>query len=244
MANYIARGLGVCLAFDTTFKFDLVSAKRMRAATWQGRSFDAVLRYLSLGNPNFNYDISPSERDALFEAGFKGLGLVQHVNMPSWQANPQNGSQHGKAAASHARLVSAPSGADLCVDMEGLGDPGAQAEAYLQEWLKPVQDAGFNLEGGAEYEGYLDGILSLVRRRALYDARTARKFFSDFGHREPLPGIGFVMVQHPQTNVDGFIIDPDDVRPADDGAEFQFMCLDTGDAVAPDAGDPVAQPAA
>ncbi len=247
MAGYIAKGLGPCWGFDTTFRFvDLAVAKRVRAASWQGHELVFPFRYLSLSTPNLAYDIGPTERDVIFQAGFKGLGLVQHVNFPSWQANPLVGAQHGKAAASHAKLIAAPGGVDLCVDMEGVGDPGAQAEVYLQEWLKPVQDTGFNVAGGVEYEGYLDGILSLLRRKALYDAGTVKKIFSDFGHREPLPGVGFVLVQHPQTMVAGISLDPDENRVADDGNEFQFMCLDeTGNPPDPnvETSDPVLQPA-
>lgn len=237
--GYLARSLGRCSGADTTFKFDVASAKRLRAAN----PLYFLLRYLSLGSPNFAYDISPGERDAIFEAGFKGLGFVQHVEYPHWMAGAADGAVRGKAAAAHAKLVAAPVGTDIIVDMEGLGNPGAPAEAFLTEWLKPVQDAGFNAGGGVEYEGYDDGILNMQVRQRLYDSGVVKKVFSDFGHREPLPGVGFVMVQHPQTMIAGIEVDLDEARPADDGSELLFMCVDNGDPMAPDPGDPVIEPA-
>jgi hypothetical protein len=224
--TYISRPLAPCWGFDTTYKFDAVSARRIFSTPYQGHDLLFIFRYVSLGTPNLAYDISPGERDAILSAKpGVSLGLVQHVNFPSWQGNSQVGALHGKAAVAHAKLVYS-AGADLVVDMEGLGDSGAPVEAFLTEWLKPVQDAGYNVSGGVEYEGYLDGIPSMVRRRAMYDARTVRKVWSDFGHREPLPGVGFVCTQHAQTMHAGIEIDPDEARVADDGESLVLMTVD------------------
>lgn len=228
-----ARPIGACWGFDTTARLDLAACARVKASVLPGGNPCAfVLRYVSLSTPNLIYDIGPTERDAIALSGLY-MGLVQHVEYPSWHADALVGAQHGKAAALHARLVGYPAGADLFVDMEGVGNPSTDAETYLAEWLKPVQDAGFNTSGGCQYEGYDDGILTMPRRMVLYQKGVVRKVWSDYGHREPLPGVGFVCVQHPSIMFAGIEIDPDEARFALDGAQMVLAGL---------AGDPNLEP--
>jgi hypothetical protein len=241
--GYAARRLGACWGFDSTYRFiSSTVAKRVFSTSMVIGASNVgppvfAIRYVSLSSPNFNYDISPTERDVLFEAGCKYIGLVQHVEYPHWVANPQAGSQHGKAAATHARLVSYPADADLAPDIEGVGQ--GDVAVYLHEWLKPVQDAGFNTYGGNFYDGYAD-LLSLPAKQGLYADRTARKFWKDFGPRQAVPGVGWAMIQHAQQMHAGVEIDADESRVADDGDCFSFMAVAAGDPVAPDPGDPVA----
>lgn len=233
-----ARAVGACWGFDTTARLNAVRCAGIKAAVLPGGYPCAfVLRYVSLGAPNLIYDIGPSERDDIALSGL-AFGLVQHVEYPSWRADAQVGAQHGKAAAMHARLVGYPAGADLFVDMEGVGNPGSDAETYLAEWLKPVQDAGFNTSGGCQYEGYDNGILTMPRRMVLYQKGIVRKVWSDFGHREPLPGVGFVCVQHPSVMFAGIEIDPDEARIALDGAQMMLAGL-AGDPHIENPPDPV-----
>lgn len=204
LVSFVASTLGRGWGFDTTHRFTAVDAARLKAASWVGPTL-ALWRYVSLGAPS-PADITPDERDAILGAGWL-LGLVQHVQYPSWHADPASGLAHGKAAVAHAQLVGYPPGCHLAVDMEGLGDEGAPVMGYVVSWADTVHAAGYRV---LMYVGYLDGLPDAVVR-ALVEGGYVDAFWSDFGPRALPMGLGFAIKQHAETTVAGIQVDPDEV---------------------------------
>jgi len=190
--------------FDTIWKFEALSAGRLKDASWVGPTL-ALWRYVSLGAPDM-HDIDVAERDAILGAGWL-LGLVQHVERPSWQANRANGLSHGTSAAAHARLVGYPPACHIGLDLEGLGDSGVPVMSYVQAWADAVHAVGYRV---LLYVGYDDGLpdamVTSLSEHGYVDA-----FWSDYGPRSLPMGLGWAMKQHAQTTVAGIGVDPDEV---------------------------------
>jgi len=194
--------------FDTSWRFSAAGAASLLAAPYPGTPKVGLWRYVSLGAPS-PADITTQERDLTFAAGWGSLGLVQHVERPSWIATPQNGQQHGAAAVFHAQLIGYPLGCHITPDMEGLGDSGAPVQQYLEGWAKEVNGAGYLT---LPYDGYDDGMPDAVKL-ALVSGGFVRPtdWWSDYGPRRLPPGLSWVGKQHSQTTVGGVVVDPDEV---------------------------------
>jgi hypothetical protein len=238
---FVAQALGTSTGCDTIAVFSDVMLDHMKAAVWPAAPAPTsspilfLLRYVSLSQPFSLADITVPERDRVLAKGFL-LGLVQHVERPSWQANPAVGTQHGATAAAHAKAVEYPTGCHIGVDMEGLGDQGAPVMEYIQAWAKEVHAVGFLV---AMYEGYDDG-LTMAMRQQLADDGTVDVFWSDYGPRADPPGIGFAMKQHPQCMVGGVQVDPDTAAP--DLRGRQFIAMGISQVAANDDGQPAITP--
>jgi hypothetical protein len=204
--------------FDTASKLDAASAARLKSAPYPGQPLSAVWRYVSLGAPSPG-DITVAERDAILGAGWL-LGLVQHVQYPSWHADPASGLAHGAAAVAHAQLVGYPQGCHIGLDMEGLGNSGAPVMGYVVSWADAVHAAGYRV---LMYVGYDDGLpdpmVSSLASQGYVDA-----FWSDFGPRTLPAALSFCMKQHVQTTVAGIGVDPDEVLV---GGVVAVMGIDT-----------------
>ncbi len=218
-------------AFDTSAKLTRASARSMLISPFAGCQRTpasaprvALIRYLSLGTPSMG-DLDIPERDAIFDAGWPAIGLVQHVNLPSWIADSRNGTTHGQAAARHAQLIEAAPGTDITPDIEGLGSNGATAYDYLCYWADAVRYLGLGVDqitqdvvdhppgyGVRPYDGYDDGLpdvyKSLLLTRGIV---AANKWWSDYGPRELPPPEQFSMKQHTQITLGGVPADPDEV---------------------------------
>lgn len=216
--GFAAQAVGVSCGVDTIAVFTAPMAQRMKASMWGKFVIAFVIRYVSLTAPFALSDITIAERDRILAENLL-LGLVQHVERPSWQANAGNGTSHGQAAAAHAKAVEYPAGCHLGLDMEGLGDQGAPVLEYVRAWAKEVHAAGYLV---AMYEGYDDG-LTMAQRQQLHDEGTVDLFWSDYGPRVDPPGIGFAMHQHPQTMLAGVEVDPDTAAPDMLGRQFMAM---------------------
>jgi hypothetical protein len=195
-------GRGWC--FDSVHPFTATDATRLKAASWVGPTL-ALWRYVSLGAPS-PADITVAEVSAILGAGWL-LGLVQHVQRPSWQADPASGLAHGKAATDHAALVSYPQGCHIGLDMEGLGDSGAPVVGYVVAWADAVHAAGYRV---LLYLGYDDGIADTAMGR-LVAGGYIDALWSDYGPRTLPTGLSFALKQHAQTTVVGIGVDPDEV---------------------------------
>jgi hypothetical protein len=191
--------------FDTIHQFSAADAARLKASGYVGQPLLALWRYVSLGAPSAA-DITPAERDAILGAGWL-LGLVQHVQRPSWQADPASGLSHGAAAVAHAQMVGYPPGCHLAVDMEGLGDQGAPVMGYVVAWADAAHAAGYRV---LMYEGYDDGLTN-AEHQALSDGGYVDAWWSDYGPRTLPQSLRFALKQHSQTTVAGIGVDPDEV---------------------------------
>jgi hypothetical protein len=207
--------------FDTDGKLTQTSAAALLASPILTPK-RAIWRYVSLGLPS-QRDITAAERDAIFAAGWQGLGLVQHVEFPHWIASPQNGQEHGAAAVAHAKLVGYPVGCHIGVDIEGLGNAGAPVRQYLAGWASEVNGAGYLT---LPYDGYDDGMPNDVKV-SLVSAGFIRfgDWWSDFGPRNLPSGLAWAMKQHMQTTIGGVEVDPDEILVDD---VLVVMGLDTG----------------
>jgi len=199
----VPLGRGWC--FDTIHQFTLADAIHLKGASYPGQPLLALWRYVGLGAPS-PADITIAERDAILSAGWS-LGLVQHVERPSWQANGSNGLSHGTTAAAHARLVEYPLGCHLGLDLEGLGDSGVPVMSYVQAWADAVHAVGYRV---LLYVGYDDGLTD-AQVTALVGTGAIDAFWSDYGPRTLPAGLSFAMKQHAQTTVLGIGVDPDEV---------------------------------
>lgn len=199
----VLLGRGWC--FDTASKLSAEQAARLKAAPYPGHPMLALWRYVSLGAPS-PADITPAERDAILGTGWL-LGLVQHVQYPSWQADAASGLAHGKSAVAHAQLVGYPAGSHIGLDMEGLGNAGAPVMGYVVAWADTVHAAGYRV---LLYVGYLDGLPDALVT-ALAEGGYVDAWWSDFGPRALPQGLGFAMKQHAQNTVAGIGVDPDEV---------------------------------
>lgn len=209
--TYCATPCPAGYAYDTSWKLTSGEAGVLhRAPPPVGVSGApvALWRYVSLGTPS-TADITVAERDAILGAGWL-LGLVQHVERPSWQADPATGMAHGAAAVAHARLVGYPAGAHLGLDMEGLGNADAPVMGYVVAWADAVHAAGYRV---LMYVGYDDG-LSLGAHKALQDGGYVDAWWSDFGQRQLPEGCSWAIQQHAQTTVAGIAVDPDEILAA------------------------------
>ena len=232
MTGFSATALAKGWAFDTNFQFSQASAAALLASPILP-SKRALLRYASLGAPSPR-DITVVERDEIFAAGWQGLGLVQHVEMPSWIASPQNGQQHGAAAVAHAQLIGYPVGCHIGVDIEGLGNAGAPVQQYVTAWAKEVNGAGYLT---LPYDGYDDGMPDAVKL-ALVAAGLVRPgdWWSDYGARTLPSGLTWLVKQHSQTTIAGTPVDPDEIL-VDNVLMVMGLAVDTGDPAAGDAPD-------
>jgi hypothetical protein len=191
-------------AFDTITKFSPTSAAHLKSASWVG-PLVALWRYVSLGAPSLG-DITATERDAILGAGWL-LGLVQHVEEPSWKADSNNGTLHGQAAVAHAQLVEYPVGCHIGLDMEGLGDAGSPVLDYVRKWAAVVHAAGYKV---LMYVGYDDG-LTQAQHETLASEGTVDAWWSDYGPRQLPDGQFWSVKQHSQTTVAGIGVDPDEI---------------------------------
>ena len=205
---FVATPLSRGWAFDTVHVFTPADAAHLKAASYPGTPLLALWRYVSLGAPS-PADITTAERDAILGAGWL-LGLVQHVERPSWQANGSNGLSHGTTAAAHARLVEYPLGCHLGLDLEGLSDSGAPVMSYVQAWADAVHAVGHRV---LLYVGYDDGLTD-AQVTTLVGTGAIDAFWSDFGPRSLPPPLSFAMKQHAQATVLGIGVDPDEVLVA------------------------------
>ena len=203
MACPVLLGRGWC--FDTVWQFHPAEAQVLKRAPYPGQPLLALWRYVSLGAPS-PADITPAEVAAILGAGWL-LGLVQHVERPSWQADPASGSAHGAAAVAHAQLVDYPPGCHIGLDMEGIGDAGAPVVGHVVAWADAVHDAGYKV---LLYVGYDDGLADTDMLR-LCAGGYVDALWSDYGPRSLPPGLSFAMKQHAQTTVAGIDVDPDEV---------------------------------
>lgn len=209
---------------DTIFVFSPADASRYYGTTWKDpggveRTFGVAGRYVE--------DTSPGELDGLVTARWRVL-FYMHVDRPSWQATGAKGHLKGLAGAQKlARLIgSVP--ASLIIDMEGVGDPGTNADAYVRECAKPIRDLGF---GPGMYEGYLDGF-DMATRVALLADGAIDGIDSDYGQRTPPPGYGFCGKQFAQQIVAGIEVDPHHYFAAQNGRGFIAVGLDPDPATA------------
>jgi len=212
--DFAALALARGWAFDTDGKMSTANARKLLTAPYPGTLAAsaspkrALIRYVSLAAPS-PADITVVERDEIFAAGWSALGLVQHVERPSWQANSIVGTQHGQAAVAHAQLVGYPRGCHLMLDVEGLGDAGAPVYDYCAYWCDPVIAAGYL---PMPYDGYDDGMpdqwKELLVTRGLV---RPTDWWSDYGPRQLPPGLSWAMKQHAQTTVGGELVDPDEI---------------------------------
>ena len=198
--GFVAKPLGDCWGCDTTWIFDAATSKRLKAATWKPTpttgpySFEFLFRYVT--------DVTLKERDAILGDGWTLL-FVDHVERPAWQATGAKGAARGLLAAQKAKALEYPEGATLTCDMEGVGDPGTNADLYVRDYAKPVNDAGYKLP---MYEGYDDGFVNATRS-ALVLAGPVFGLWADYGARVALPGVGFFCKQFAQTTIAGVIVD-------------------------------------
>jgi Domain of unknown function (DUF1906) len=224
-------------AFDTNFKFTQASAAALLASPILTPKW-AVKRYVSLGTPS-PADITVVERDAIFAAGWLGLGLVQHVEMPHWIATPQNGQAHGAAAVAHAQLIGYPKGCHIGVDIEGLGNAGAPVQEYVTGWAQEVNGAGYLT---LPYDGYDDGMSDAVKLALSY-AGLVRPgdWWSDYGPRVLPTGLSWLLKQHSQVTMAGTPVDPDEVL-VDNVLTVMGIVVDSSPDIDPAAGSGPDQP--
>ena len=216
--------------FDTIHVFTPALAARLKAAHYPGPLL-ALWRYVSLGEPFSRADITPGERDAILGAGWL-LGLVQHVQRPSWQADAGLGAAHGCAAVAHAASVGYPAGCHIALDLEGVGNPGAPVMGYVVRWAEKAHAAGYRV---LLYCGYDDGLTD-TQVTALAQGGHVDEFWSDFGPRSlPIP-YQFSVKQHAQTLVAGVSVDPDEIRLA--GLALMGLVPDTIPAPPPEDAEP------
>lgn len=200
--SFVAQPIPAGWGADTIHTFSARDVAMLKAGQYQGHAMTFLWRYGS--------DVSIVERDAILPV--MPMVLVEHVQRPGWQTG---GALGGKAAGErdvyHADRLEYPKGAHLCFDLEGVGDQGVSVEEYIMARCAVVRAAGYL---PAAYEGYDDG-LTMVLRLAISGPDGVDVWWSDFGHRTPPPGIGFVCTQHPQTVVAGIQIDPDECHGFD-----------------------------
>ena len=197
MSFLVAVPLPTCMGADTIQIFDSPRAASLKAASYSGQPMVALGRYIE--------DVSQAELEVVTRAGWL-VYFYMHVPEPGWTPNPSQGSLKGLAAAQKAQRIGVPAGVSLLPDMEGVS-PAALSKvdaAYVRALAKPILDAGFTCPW---YEGYLCG-LTLADQAALIADGTVLGVDSDYGSREPLPGVGFLAKQHPQTTLAGTLIDP------------------------------------
>ena len=203
IAKPILRGW----TFDTIHVFSQADASRLLAASWIGPK-RGLWRYVSRGQPSPG-DITVVERDNIFAGGWDALGLVQHVDKPSWIADSTKGTDYGTAAARHAQLVEYPVGCHIVPDIEGLGDAGAPVYDFIAYWSDAVMAQGYL---PLPYDGYDDGLAAQWKTQLVTRGIVrASDWWSDFGPRSLPPGRSWVGKQHEQTTVAGIGVDPDEV---------------------------------
>lgn len=205
MTAYKPVLLDRCWGFDLNWMLSAGEAGVLKKAPYPGQPTSVLWRYVSLGDPS-PHDITVAERDNILGAGWL-LGLVQHVQYPSWSADPAGGMAHGAHAVAHAQLVGYPPGCHIGLDMEGLGNAGAPVMGYVVAWADAVHAAGYRV---LMYVGYQDG-LTAAQHKSLQDGGYVDAWWSDFGPRSLPEGCAFAMKQHTQTTIAGIQVDPDEV---------------------------------
>ena len=130
---------GGSIGFDSN---TIVTAEVAQLFKAQGYSF--CLRYLSLGAPQGQGDLSTAEALDILNAGL-ALMPVQHVLKSPWAPSLAMGQTHGANAAANAQQVGFPAGVCVWCDLEGVAGGTAAQDVvdYCTAWFKAVADAGY-----------------------------------------------------------------------------------------------------
>lgn len=198
-----------CYGVDTIEVMTAANAKAVRAANYQGKPIEFIVRYVSLGTEG-GWDIEAAEIDTILASGL-ALLLVQHVLEPNWVPSAARGATEGAQAAKNALAVGYASTCTIAVDMEGVapGTPASAAADYINAWAAAVVAAGYQ---AMVYVGYAAG---LSPTQLYNDLSNVHAYWSDFGQRQ-VAVRGFCMkqlaanIKLPGTNFD---VDPDEIMP-------------------------------
>ena len=176
------------------------------ASAPKGTAIDFFGRYVPLPYNGVGNDVTSAELQAI-AARKRKVVLFQHVRAGSWMASPQQGADDAVHAAAYAKSVGyAPldgyPGPAIVKDMESVANPGPAAVGCMRSYIDAMQAHGFQAPG---YCGFASG-LTPAQWSAL-----GVPVMSDFGQRQPPPGRGFAIKQHPEVVIFGVRFDVDEI---------------------------------
>jgi hypothetical protein len=188
------------LGFDVDVQLTATTAAALRAA---GLTF--ALRYLSIGDPDNNADLTLAEAQIILGSGL-ALMAVQHVRYPGWQPTEAMGTADGTHAAANAAAAGLPAGICVWCDLEGIAGTDAVTIAYTNAWAETVQAAGY-LPG--VYIG--DGVP--LTSAQLYQTLSVSHYWRSQSQVANVDERGYQVIQlYPETLVAGVSIDFDVIQ--------------------------------
>ena len=199
---------------DTNAKVTTAMARALAGASWNGRPFSFLLRYVGLHGPTPG-DIDAAELDGILSAGLL-LGLVQHVRLPGWPASAAAGQATGHAAVTCARAAGYVEGAHLAFDLEGCASVGQAVIDHVEAWCDVVSGEGY---APLLYVGYAAGLTPTQLYESLPGVHA---YWSDYGPRA-VDRRGFCLRQHAQTTIAGVQVDPDEAFADSLGGRLLLM---------------------
>jgi hypothetical protein len=166
---------------------------------------DFAFRYVPLNAADAAGHITNAELNAILAAGLAVL-LVQNVDSPPWSPTAELGTSHGSYAVSYAKAIEYPAGGPIYCDMESPAKSATPADclAYINAWVKEVQDGGF------EPCLYCGWGLPLTSTQ-LFDIPVVKRYWRAYNGPE-VATRGYSMIQHTQKTLNGVTYDPNTIQ--------------------------------
>jgi hypothetical protein len=184
------------IGFDTDMKLDADACGRLVDA---GMQF--AIRYLSL-TAAAPRDLDASETDVIVGAGL-ALMLVQHVRFAGWHPSAQLGNADGTHAVQNALAASAPKGATIWCDLEGIAGTADDTMAHANAWAAAVRAGAFD-------PGVYVGSGVPLTAEQLFQKLTVRRYWQSASIVPVVSKRGYQMIQlYPETTVAGVVVDLD-----------------------------------
>lgn len=168
---------------------------------------DFVLRYAPRELDTYRYNLTNPEMLRILKAGI-ALMVVQHVAANSWEPSEELGGQYGNYMSDYcAKTIQLPKGVTVWLDLEmvKIGTPIADTLNYVNEWCKVVVGAGYTC---GLYVGYQPG----ADPHSLYEGLSVDMYWKAYNYDDGVATRGFCMVQHPQKEIAGIMVDPDTIQ--------------------------------
>jgi hypothetical protein len=205
---------GGSLGYDTD---EVVTAAVAGLFVQQGYAF--CLRYLSIGTPQDQGDLSTAEAQDILNAGL-ALMPVQHVLEAGWAPTLARGQSYGANAAANAQEVGFPAGVCVWCDLEGVaqGTPAQDVVDYCTAWYQAVAAAGY-------VAGLYVGSGCILNGEQLY-ALPFANYWQSASETPNLSGRGYQMQQRfvPQ-RVNGIGIDANQTHVDSEGGRAMWLVV-------------------
>lgn len=168
--------------------------------------FQFVIRYIPRLPELMSGNLTKIEITTIQSAGL-ALGAVQHCPSPGWLPNAALGEQYGNFAGWYAENLGLSRGMHIWLDLEGVAKRSSDLDviAYCNAWFNSVAQSGYI---PAIYIGYGTNLSNLQ----LFANLKFKSYWRAYNADQQIPTRGYCMIQHPQKEIAGIMVDPDTIQ--------------------------------